>query len=146
MAEKKPQTYANHLRFVPLFHFVLSLMLLLNLVWAAWRLYQDASFGNVVALVTALSLGLLFFYARDFSLRVQDRLIRLEERLRLAAVLPPELAGRIEELTASQLIGLRFASDDELAELVSKVLDGSLKGRTEIKKAIKTWRPDYYRC
>ena len=146
MAEKKPQTYSNHLRFVPLFHFVLSLMLLLNLVWAAWRLYKGASFGNVVALVTAVSLGLLFFYARDFALRVQDRLIRLEERLRLAAVLPPELAGRVEELTASQLIGLRFASDDELAELVPRVLDGSLKGRSEIKKAIKNWRPDHYRC
>ncbi len=146
MAEKKPQTYANHLRFVPLFHYVLSLLLLVNLGWAGWRLFRGRSLGDVVALLTAVALVLLFYYARDFPLRVQDRLIRLEERLRLAQVLPAELRERIAELTPEQLIALRFAADEELAELVPRVLDGGLRGRTEIKKAIKHWRPDDYRC
>ena len=146
MAEKKPQNFSNHRRFVPLFHYVLSSMLLLNLVWAGWRLFKAQPVDNIVAFVTAVALLILFYYARDFPLHVQDRLIRLEERMHLSEVLPPELAGRVMELTPSQLIGLRFASDAELAELVPKVLDGELEGREEIKRAIKSWKPDYYRC
>lgn len=146
MAEKKPQTFATHRRFVPLYHFVLSVLLLLNLAWAGWRLFKEQSVDDVVAFLTAVALAILFYYARDFPLHVQDRLIRLEERMRLSEVLPPELAGRVMELTPSQLIGLRFASDAELAELVPKVLDGELEGREEIKRAIKSWKPDHYRC
>ena len=146
MAGRKPQTFANHTRFVPLFHFVLALMLLVNLVWAGWRLFKTASGESAMALVVALALILLFYYARAFPLHVQDRLIRLEERMRLAEVLPPELAGRVGELTPGQLIGLRFAADAELAELVPRVLDGTLRGRQEIKKAIRDWRPDDFRC
>lgn len=146
MADSKPQTYASHRRYVPLFHFVLSLLLLLNLVWAGWRLFKSPSLDGLVALLTAVALVLLFYFTRGFPLHVQDRLIRLEERMRLARVLPPELAGRVGELTPGQLIGLRFAPDEELAELVPRVLDGTLRGREEIKKAIKNWRPDDYRC
>lgn len=146
MARLEPQNFANHARYVPLYHFVLSLLLLVNLACAGWRLFRDGSLDAVVALLTALALVLLFYYARAFALRVQDRLIRLEERLRLAAVLPGEVRGRIDELTPDQLIGLRFAADDELAELVPRVLDGSLVGRSAIKKSIRSWRPDHFRC
>lgn len=146
MSEKKPQTLANHLRFVPLYHYVLALLLLIHAAWMGWSLYREPSIGNVIAVLTAVALILLFYFARGFPLHVQDRLIRLEERLRLAEVLPEELRGRVIELTPDQLIGLRFAPDEELAELVPKVLDGTLASRTAIKKAIRSWRPDYYRC
>ena len=146
MAEKKPQTLANHLRFVPLYHFLLALMLLANLGWSGWQLWRDFSAAGVMALITALALILLFYFARAFPLHVQDRLIRLEERLRLSSVLPAELGARVGELTPDQLIGLRFAPDEELEELVPRALDGELDGRQAIKKAIKSWRPDYYRC
>ncbi len=146
MAETKPQTYANHLRFVPLYHFVLALLLVVHLGWTGWRLWRDPSSGTAMGLLLAVALVLLFYFARAFPLNVQDRLIRLEERLRLAEMLPPEEAGRIGELSPDQLIGLRFAPDDELAELVPRVLAGELSDRKAIKQAIRNWRPDHYRC
>ena len=146
MAETRPQSFSNHARFVPLYHFVLSALLLANLVWAGWRLFKAFSIDQLFTFVVAVALVLFFYYARSFPLHVQDRLIRLEERLRLAEALPAELRSRIPELTPGQLIGLRFAPDEELVELVPRVLDGELKGRNQIKKAVRSWRPDYYRC
>ena len=146
MAETKSQSYANHLQFVPLYHFVLALLLVVNLGWSGWRLWRDPSSATGMGLLLAVALVLLFYFARAFPLNVQDRLIRLEERLRLAEVLPSEQTGRIGELSPDQLIGLRFAPDEELAELVPRVLAGELADRKAIKKAIKSWRPDHYRC
>ncbi len=140
------QDFKNHARFVPLYHFVLALMILVFLGHSIWRLIADPGGDGAMRVLLGLILVLLYYYLRAFPLSVQDRLIRLEMRLRLREVLPPELRGRILEISPSHLIGLRFASDEELPGLVGKVLDGSLTGRQEIKKAIRSWQADEYRC
>ncbi|MGA2882334.1 MAG: DUF6526 family protein [Bryobacteraceae bacterium] len=145
MAEKTLQTYANHTRFHPPFHFFLapgSIMLLVLAIINVVRHYPQLDAWIL------LFMGVLFFVAvfliRSNPLRVQDRLIRLEERMRLEALLSAELRGRIPELTESQLIALRFASDDELPALVTRVLASKMQPK-EIKKAIVTWRADTFR-
>ncbi|MFQ5527343.1 MAG: DUF6526 family protein [Thermoanaerobaculia bacterium] len=145
MAEKKSQNLANHRRFVPMYHLVLFLIVVVNLLWSCWHLYKHPGVAATMNLLVAIGLGILFLYARTFPLAAQDRLIRLEERLRLGEILPDDLRGRIGDLKEGQLIGLRFASDEEVPDLVREVLGGKLKGREDIKKAIKNWRPDYFR-
>jgi len=145
MAKNTVQTFENHTRYVPLYHFVLFGILMINLVWSVVRIIRHPSVDAVVALLIAFSLLILFFYARQFALTMQDRLIRLEMRLRLAKVLPADLAQRIGELTVSQLIGLRFASDEELPDLVRKVLAERITDRTAIKRLVRTWQGDYLR-
>ena len=142
------QSYQNHRKFVPGFHFVTFGILVLNLLWTIWRLIQGAGPlpDRIWAVVMAIGLLLLSWYTRTFPLRVQDRLIRLEERLRLAQVLPPDLAARIPELSAGQLLALRFASDEEVPELTRTVLDEKIRSREEIKKRIRHWRPDHLRA
>ncbi len=150
MWEKKPQTYENHARLVPPYHFGVSLILLVNLLWTGWRLIQplfsdDAfSFSRVMGFLLALAFIGLFWYCRIFPLAAQDRVIRLEMRLRLAEVLPEDLRGRVADLAPGQLVALRFAGDQELPDLVRAVLDEGLAGG-KIKKRIKSWRPDYFR-
>ena len=145
MAEKRPQTYANHTRFVLPFHFVVLPLLLLNFLWAAYRLVTGFSFDAAVTVLLAVALLFVALLARIFALGAQDRVIRLEERLRLQALLPADLAPRIGELTMRQLIALRFASDGEAPDLVQRVLDGDLTNQRAIKQAITTWRADYDR-
>lgn len=142
---REPQNFANHAKFAPPFHFVAMPLLLVALVYFAWRAVQAPSTDTVVAAVFALAVMLVAFMSRLFALGVQDRVIRLEERLRIEAILPEEEWGRIPELTTDQLIGLRFASDEELPELVRRVWAGELQGRTEIKKAVRNWRADHQR-
>lgn len=148
MSEKAPQNYANHAQLVPLFHYVLFGILVVNLGWSIWGLIRmkSFSFDPIMGLLIAVALLLFFWYARIFPLTVQDRVIRLEMRLRLREVLPEDLRGRIEELEPGQLISLRFASDEELPDLVRQVLDEGLKSRSEIKKRIKDWQGDHLRC
>jgi hypothetical protein len=148
MPDPAPQNFANHRRFVPLHHFVASAILLLNLLWAFVRIYH-ARGGNrfdhvngIVELLLAFALLLLWVYLRTFALTVQDRVIRLEMRLRLAELLSADLRARIPELTVGQLVALRFASDEELPELTRKVLDEKLTSRDAIKKQIRNWRAD----
>lgn len=152
MWEKKPQTYDNHARIVPPYHFGISLILVVNLLWTGWRLIQplfsDAAaftFGRVMGFLLALAFIGLFWYCRVFPLAAQDRIIRLEMRLRLAEVLPEDLRGRAGELSPGQLIALRFAGDEELPELVRAVLDEGIDDGREIKKRITSWQPDYLR-
>ncbi|MCJ7440111.1 MAG: DUF6526 family protein [Thermoanaerobaculaceae bacterium] len=145
MAKNTVQTFENHTRYVPLYHFVLFGILMINLVWSVVRIIRHHSVDAAVALLIAFGLLILFFYARQFALTMQDRLIRLEMRLRLAKVLPADLAQRIGELTVSQLIGLRFASNEELPELVRKVLAEGISDRTAIKRMVRTWQGDYLR-
>jgi hypothetical protein len=145
MAAQAPQSYASHRRYVPGFHFLTSGLLLVNLIWSVVRLVRDFSVDAAVGVLTAVALGLLFLYIRQFALRVQDRVIRLEERLRLAR-LCPDLGDRIEELRTGQLIALRFASDEELPDLVRRVLDERITDRNAIKQAIRHWRPDHLRA
>ncbi len=145
MAEKVPQTYANHARFHPPFHFFLapgSILLLILSIVNVVRHYRRLDAWML------LLMGILFlaavFLIRLNPLRVQDRLIRLEERLRLEALLSAELSARIGELTESQLVALRFASDAELPALMAQVLAAKTPAR-DIKKAIVTWRGDTFR-
>ncbi len=145
MAEPMPQTYQNHTRWVPAFHFVTMPILALNLVWSLYRLVTSFSFETVVGLLLAVGITLGILCARTFALAAQDRVIRLEERLRMQTLLPDDLKPRIHEFTTSQLIALRFASDAELPDLARKVLDEKLAERKPIKEAIKVWRPDYQR-
>lgn len=139
-----PQTFANHQRFVPLYHFVASTLLFANLVYATWATVSRFSVERVIALLTAVALVLVFWYARAFALGVQDRVIRLEERLRLARLLPEDLRLRIDEYATDQLIGLRFASDAELPELARRALQERLDRET-IKRAIRDWKADHQR-
>lgn len=140
------QSYSNHSRFFPLFHFVVFPVLAINMFVMLWSLIKAPGLSTMWGFIVALALVLLALACRLMVLTVQDRLIRLEMRLRMRALLPPELHGRMLTLSRDQLIGLRFASDDELPGLVRQVLDGALKTRAEIKKAIKDWQGDYLRA
>jgi len=139
------QTMQNHARFVPAFHFFVLPMLLINIISRAIVTYRHFSAGNVISFLTAIALLVLAFYARIFALTAQDRVIRLEMRLRLQQLLPADLRPRILEFTPEQLIGMRFASDAELPELARKVLTDQIRDRGPIKKMVKDWQPDYLR-
>ena len=145
MAKRTVQTFENHARYVPLCHFVLFAILVVNLAWSIVRLVRHPSVDAGVTLAMAFGFLLLFFFARQFALTVQDRLIRLEMRLRLAKVLPGDLVARIGELSVGQLIALRFASDAELPGLVRTVLAEGIADRTAIKKLVREWQPDTLR-
>jgi len=140
------QNYGNHARYFPLFHFVLVPLLFLNLIYQAVRLYQDPTLDRAV--FTLLSVGFLAMItaARLQALKAQDRVIRLEERLRYREVLPADLARRASELPVGQVIALRFAGDDELADLLRRACDRELTSPKEIKLAVKNWRGDYHRA
>jgi hypothetical protein len=149
MSESPQQSYASHRRLDPAFHFLLFGILAVNLVLAAValvRMFLKAPFEFTPVWNTVMALGLLllFFKLRLYALHNQDRLIRLEETLRLQRLLPEALQARIPELRVSQLVALRFASDGELAELVEAALQEKL-GKEDIKKRIRTWRPDTFR-
>lgn len=140
------QNFENHARFFPLFHFVVAPIFLLNIVWSIVRVVRHVSFGTVVSLLVALALFLLALAARVMALKVQDRVIRVEMRLRLQQQLPSELRARIPEFTLDQLISLRFASDAELPSLAQRVLDEKLTSRKVIKKMVREWQPDLLRA
>jgi uncharacterized membrane protein YciS (DUF1049 family) len=145
MAEPMPQTFQNHIRRHPLHQFVMGPIFLLNLVFSGYRLVTEFSVDTVMGLVVAVGLVLLFVFSRVFALGAQDRVIRLEERMRLQALSPDNPRLRINDLTTSQLIALRFASDAELPALAQKVLDDGVADQKSIKRLIKTWRPDHQR-
>lgn len=152
MAEREPQNYANHAKFVPAYHYFAAGVLVINLLWALWKLgrtfFSDAHAFDlelVLGVLMALAFMVMFLYLRLFALAVQDRVIRQEMRLRLAEILPDDLKARIEELTRGQFVGLRFASDAEMPDLMREALDNGLQG-SEIKKKIKDWQPDHLRC
>lgn len=140
-----PQSYENHAKLVTGYHKVGAALLLAILIWSIVHLVQNPGLASVMLLLQVILLGIVAFYARVFPLGVQDRLIRLEEELRMERVLPEELKARIGEITTDQRIGLRFAPDDELPELVRRVLDGELKTRDDIKRAVKNWKADHER-
>ncbi|MCX6586707.1 MAG: DUF6526 family protein [Acidobacteria bacterium] len=135
------QSFKSHTKWDPLFHFVISPILLVNVILAVRHAWAYPAYTTIVAVVLAVALFLLAFKMRLYSLKVQDRLIRLEERLRLQGQLP---AADLSRLSESQLVGLRFASDEEVVALAQKALAGSWTQK-QIKAAIKTWRPDHFR-
>jgi hypothetical protein len=147
MANEKPQNLKNHVRVVPQYHMFVFPVLFVNIGWAIYRLVKfPISFETVFGLFLAVALLLLALYARLFALTVQDRIIRLEMRLRLAEILPPDLRPRIPEFTVAQLVSMRFACDAELAALARKVLDEKMNDRKAIKQLVKDWQGDYVRA
>lgn len=144
MADQQ-QNFANHVRFVPPYHYVAGPIFLVNLGWTTYGLFSGFSFESVLSLLVALALVILFLFARLFALKAQDRVIRLEMRLRMHELLPNDLQGRINDFTPTQMVGLRFASDAELPELARKVLEDDISAATPIKKLVTDWQGDYYR-
>jgi hypothetical protein len=138
----KTQNYQNHVRYYPLFHYVLVPLLAINLIYQALRLYQEPNWDRGMFVLLSSLFIFMMIVARLHALRVQDRLIRLEEKLRHREIIPGGTNGDIE---LSQVIALRFASDEELPGLVQKVTSGELKTGKEIKQAIKNWRADHHR-
>jgi len=139
------QTYENHGRIRPAFHYFVIPVLTINLVIALTRLFNAPSASSGWGVIFAAGLVMLGFMSRVQPLSVQDRVIRLEMRLRLREILPPDLAARIYELTPRQLIAMRFASDAELPELTREVLAGNLPTAKAIKMRVKNWQPDELR-
>lgn len=141
------QNLENHVRLVPPYHFFVLPVLALNFVWSIARVVKGGfSFDGVVWILTALALLLAALLGRVFALSVQNRVIRLEERVRMERLLPADLKARIGEFSCGQLIALRFASDAELPELARKVLTDKIAEGKAIKKLVKNWRADYLRA
>ncbi|HTS02484.1 MAG TPA: DUF6526 family protein [Thermoanaerobaculia bacterium] len=144
MAETAVQDFKSHRRWDPWYHFFAAPVLAIAFFVQLWHAIKAPSGWSIWETVVAAALAVLALKARTFALKVQDRIIRLEERLRLAALLAEPLRSRIGALTEQQLIGLRFASDAEVAGLVQAALDENLSGEA-IKKRVTSWRPDFYR-
>ena len=145
MAEKVPQTYANHVRLHPPFHFFLMPATLVLLILTIVNVVRHSDLlESWILLLIGVMAPVAVLLIRINPLRAQDRVIRLEERLRLASVLPEPLKSRIGDLTESQLVALRFASDQEVAPLVEKALNEKMKP-ADIKKAVVSWRADVFR-
>ena len=142
--ERKPQTFANHAKFDPLFHFFVVPITVITVITLLVHFFRFPSLFSGWLVVVGIAAGVATFKIRIYALRVQDRVIRLEERVRMMALLQEPLRSRIGEITDAQCVGLRFASDAELPALVERALCEQLQ-RKEIKKAIVTWRPDYSR-
>ena len=136
------QTYASHRRYIPEFHFFALPVLIVNAVLMLWALARHPGFDPAWRALVALALVIGIWTARAMALRAQDRIIRLEERMRLDRLLAPSMRERASGLSTSQLIALRFASDDEVPDLTRRVIDGELHTRADIKRAIRSWRPD----
>lgn len=143
---EKTQNFENHARLMPLFHQVTAPILAINLIWSIYEVVHVHSLNSVDMLLLAIGLFTLAISARLMALSVQNRVIRLEMRLRMQQVLPPDLRVRIAEFTVPQLIALRFAGDDELPELARQVLDGKLTDGKAIKKSVRNWQADFLRA
>jgi len=140
------QTYQTHVRWFPPFHFFVAPVLLINVFVMGYLLYRTPSRLGVWQVIVAVALVMTALTARLMALAVQDRVIRLEMRLRLREALPADLHARIPEITREQCVGLRFASDAELPGLVRRVMSGELKTSREIKKQVAQWQGDYMRA
>ena len=142
----KAQSYANHRRYYVLYHFVAQPILVANVVVALRRaIVAPTVHANWWGVVVAVGIEALAIAARVMALTVQNRVVRLEQWVRLGAVLPPDLKSRIPELRLGQLLGLRFASDAELPDLVRRCLAGELRQADDVKREVKSWQPDYLR-
>jgi hypothetical protein len=145
MADRE-QSFKSHTRWLPGYHFFVIPVLLVNFLNEIRHVIQDPSRHNLWMLVMAAALLTLGFLSRVQTLTVQDRVIRLEERLRMRQLLPPDLHQHIDTMTHRQLVALRFASDAEVADIVREVAGGKLGTSKEIKMRVKSWRPDWLRA
>ena len=143
MAEA-PQDFSHHTRRDPLFHFFIIPVFAITLIMSIVHLVRRPGLHSAWLIVVTIAALLAIFKIRMYALRVQDRVIRLEERLRLATLIDPALRSQIVVLTEPQLVALRFASDAELPALAARAINEKLAA-AEIKKSIQTWRPDYWR-
>jgi Family of unknown function (DUF6526) len=144
MSEKTPQNLKNHGRLDPPYHMIFFAVLVINLVIAICYMVRHLNVYSMWLVILSIAVFIPFVRLRMYPLRVQDRVIRLEERLRLQALAPSEWHTQIYRLTEDQLIGLRFAADDEVVELAKQALEHNLN-RKQIKERIKEWRPDTFR-
>lgn len=140
------QSYKNHTQTNPAWIYGVLLPFFLNFIWAVYRLIGGVTIEHVLNLAMAVAFLITWWFVRRMALVVQDRVIRLEMRLRLRDVLPSSMHGDIPRLTRSQLVALRFASDQELADLVREVLAGTLASQKDIKMKIRNWQGDYLRA
>jgi uncharacterized membrane protein YraQ (UPF0718 family) len=140
------QSFKNHAKFVPAFHFFAVPVLVVNFVWSTYQAFVRPGWDTTLAALVAAALVITVFLARIFALRVQDRVIRLEMRLRLRELLPADLHPRIAEFTAGQLVALRFAGDRELPALARRVLDERLRDKKAIKQMVTDWQADHLRA
>jgi hypothetical protein len=145
MAERV-QSYKKHTRLLPPFHFFVIPVLLVNLINSIRHVWQAQTQHYAFEMVVAAALLMLAFLSRVQAVTVQDRVIRLEMRLRLRGLLPPDLQPSINDLTPRQLVALRFASDAEMTDLVRDVLGGKLTTAKEIKMRVKSWQADWLRA
>jgi uncharacterized membrane protein YciS (DUF1049 family) len=140
------QNFKNHSKIVPAYHYFVLPVLFLNVIWAVARTVMAFSTGTVMGLLVAVALAMGAILWRMFALRVQDRVIRLEMRLRMREILPAELQARIPEFTMGQLVALRFASDAELPGLAKRVLEEKIGESKSIKMLVKDWQADLSRA
>ena len=145
MAERV-QSFQKHARLLPGFHFFVLPVMLVNFINTVRHVISEQSLHNGWQVVFAAGLVMLAFVSRTQALTVQDRLIRLEMRLRLRGILPPDMQPSINGLTHRQMVALRFASDDEMTELVREVLAGKLATSKDIKSKIRSWQADWLRA
>jgi hypothetical protein len=138
------QNFANHTRFDPKFHFFAAPILAINLVWALWRLVENPHIYNAWSVVIGAAFIVMLLTTRLYALKVQDRVIRLEERLRIVPLLPAAVKARWHELTEGQLVALRFAGDGEAGTLAERAINEKMEPKA-IKQAIQVWRPDHFR-
>jgi hypothetical protein len=144
MSKASPQNLKNHTRLDPLFHIVLTLIVALNLIYSVVHLVRHFGVQSAWFVVLSVGLVIVFLKLRTYPVKVQDRVIRLEERLRLQALAPAEWHTQIYRLSEDQLIGLRFAGDDEVVALAKQALEENLN-RKQIKERIRNWRADEWR-
>jgi len=145
MTNTNPQTYANHTRWQPTFHFFVVPVIVINFIWSVVQFVMTPGWNSGRWVVVSLALVMLTFLVRLNPLKTQDRIIRLEENLRYQQVLSPALLQQTSTLRPGQIVALRFAPDDELEELLSAALAGRLTSPAQIKQAIKNWRSDTFR-
>ena len=144
MAATAPQSYANHARTDPPFHFFLAPLLIVAVILSIISLVRHPGLDSILWMLLTVALFLTAERARSYALKAQDRVIRLEERLRLSMLLPEAARPRIAELTEPQLIALRFASDAEVPALAMRSLNEGLTMK-QIKSSIQSWRADTFR-
>ena len=144
MSDSAPQSFKSHGRFDPPFHFFLTFISMATIIITAIYAFHHTCFYSIWLVVVSVAAFIALFKLRSYPLKVQDRVIRLEERLRLQALAPAEWHTQIYKLSEDQLIALRFASDDEVVALAKQALEENLT-RKQIKERIKSWRPDDWR-
>lgn len=140
------QNYQNHVRRLPLQYNLMGLIVTVNILWSGYRLFGEMTGDRVMAFLVSLALFIMALSARTQTLTVQNRVIRLEMRLRLRELLPADVAARALALPMSQLVALRFASNAEMPELVGEVLSGQLADAKAIKQRIRQWEADHLRA